>query len=120
MGAIAVIVYVTIGDAEPVLDYRGVHLQKDKEFVPIIQFFNKGNAHARPFGSIQAIDANKRKVELIVSPFPILPGRLTDIKLTNNPQISGLKNIEDLSPPLQLKGLIEWEGGRYKLDAKVE
>jgi len=120
MGAIAVIVYVAVGDAEPVLEYRGAHLKKDKEVVPIIQFFNKGNAHARPFGSIQAIDANNRKADLMVSPFPILPGRVTDIKLTNNPEISGVETIGELVPPLLLKGLIEWEGGKHKLNAVVE
>lgn len=120
MGAIAVIVYVTVGDAAPVLEYRGAYLDKEKELVPVIQFFNSGNAHARPFGSIQVIDADSRKVDLLVSPFPILPGRKTGIKLMNNPQISGIESIEVLVPPLQLKGLVEWDGGRYKLDTVVE
>ena len=49
--------------------------------VPPLRFVNNGNAHARPFGCVRVEDAAGRKAELVVSPFPILPGRTFDINL---------------------------------------
>ena len=116
-GAIAVIVYVAIGDAKPDLEFKSIDLNRDEEEgLPVILLHNKGNAHARPFGNVQVIDAEGRKSELIVSPFPILPGQTTGIRLTLDSEFSEIKDLSDLTPPLGLKGLIEWEGGEYKLD----
>ena len=118
-GQIAVIVYVTIGDAKPVLDYKGVRIaERNGVPTPVVALHNSGNAHGRPFGSVVAKDAGGQVQELLVVPFPILPGGTTDIVLQR--QDYGKDNADDtgliLSPPVSLKGLIEWDGGTYKLD----
>jgi fimbrial chaperone protein len=116
-GAIAVIVYVAIGDAEPDLEFKSIDLKRnEEESSPVIFLHNKGNAHARPFGNVKITDAEGKKAELIISPFPILPGRTTGINLSIDSEFSKIEDISELKPPLRLKGLIEWDGGEYKLD----
>ena len=120
-GSIAVIVYVTVGQAKPQLEFKGVYRQQkgDDTRGPVIRFTNTGNAHARPFGSIMARDASGRSVELIAVPFPILPDRTWDIELVADPETSGLQSMEELRYPLQLRGLIEWDGGTYRINDKL-
>ena len=116
-GAIAVIVYVAIGEAKPDLEFKRIDLKKNTaESSPVVFLHNKGNAHARPFGNVQITDADGQKAELIVSPYPILPDRTSAINLSLDPEFSEIQDINDLKPPLRLKGLIEWDGGEYKLD----
>ena len=43
-----------------------------------------------------------------------------DIKLTVDPEISGIQKIEELVFPVRLKGLIEWDGGTYQVDSVME
>ena len=116
-GAIAVIVYVTVGDAKPVLELKGVikDTVRGKQG-PALRFLNNGNAHARPFGSVRIEDATGRKAELVVSPFPILPGRTFDINLMVDPTLTRIDALEEMAFPLHLKGLIEWDGGSLRLD----
>lgn len=116
-GAIAVIVYVAVGDAKPDLEFKSIDLKSNEaDSPPVILLHNKGSAHARPFGNVQITDAAGQKAELILSSFPILPGRTTGINLSIDPEFSEIQNISKLKPPLHLKGLIEWDGGEYKLD----
>ena len=119
-GSIAVIVYVTVGEAKPRLEFKGVHKKQDGENQrPILRFTNSGNAHARPFGSIMATDAGGKRAELIIVPFPILPQRTWDIELMADPELSGIKTINELQFPLRLRGMIEWDGGTYQVDEKL-
>ena len=120
-GSIAVIVYVTVGKAKPNLEFKGVYLKQDNGYrAPVIRFTNTGNAHARPFGSVMVRDASGKRAELIAVPFPILPDRTWDIELVADPETSGVKSIKELNYPLQLRGLIEWDGGTHKIDDKVK
>lgn len=120
-GSIAVIVYVAVGDARPDLEFIAARRKEtDGNKIPVVRLHNIGNAHARPFGSVMAEDSDKKKAELILVPFPILPGQTTDIKLAVDPEISGIQKIEELVFPVRLKGLIEWDGGTYKLDSVME
>ena len=79
-----------------------------------------GKLHARPFGSVVVKDAGGRKAELLLSPFPILPAETRDIRLLADKEISGIETVEELAFPLYLKGLIEWDGGTYKVDTILE
>ena len=120
-GAIAVIVYVTVGNAKPELEFKGVVKKKSNGKTSlIVNLHNWGNAHARPSGSVIVKDADGRKAELILSPFPIMPGETRGIRLFADKEISGIENIEELAFPLYLKGLIEWDGGTYKVDTILE
>jgi len=120
-GAIAVVVYVAVGNAKPELEFKGVAKKKSNGKTSlIVNLHNWGNAHARPSGSVIAKDADGRKAELLLSPFPIMPGETRGISLFADKEISGIENIEELIFPLYLKGLIEWEGGTYKVDTILE
>ena len=120
-GAIAVIVYVTVGNAKPELEFKGVNkkISDGKTFLAL-RLHNRGNAHARPFGSVIAKDADGKKAELPLSSFPIMPGETRDIMLFTDKEMSGIENIDALMFPLYLKGLIEWDGGTYKVDTILE
>jgi len=120
-GAIAVVVYVTVGKAKPELEFKGVFKKtNDGKTALSVRLHNWGNAHARPSGSVVAKDVGGRKAELLLSPFPILPAETRDIRLFADKEISGIENIEELAFPLYLKGLIEWDGGTYKVDTILE
>lgn len=120
-GSIAVIVYVAVGSAKPDLEFIATKRKDtDGNKMPVVRLQNTGNAHARPFGSLMAEDADKKQAELILVPFPILPGKTMDIKLTVDPEISGIQKIEELVFPVRLKGLIEWDGGTYQVDSVME
>ena len=120
-GAIAVIVYVTVGNAKPELEFKGVNKKTSNGKTSlVVKLHNWGNAHARPFGSVIAKDAEGRKAELPLSSFPIMPGETRDIRLFADKEISGIENIEELAFPLYLKGLIEWDGGTYKVNTILE
>jgi len=120
-GAIAVIVYVKVGNAKPELEFKGaIKKKRDGKTVLAIRLHNRGNAHARPFGSVIVKDADRKKVELLSVPFPILPGQTTDTNLAIDREISEIQNIEELKFPLHIKGLIEWDGGTYKVDTILE
>ncbi len=120
-GAIAVVVYVTVGKAKPELEFKGVIKKKSNGKTSLmVNLHNRGKAHARPSGSVVAKDASGRKAELLLSPFPILPAETRGISLFADKEISGIENIEELAFPLYLKGLIEWDGGTYKVDTILE
>ena len=120
-GAIAVVVYVIVGNAKPELEFKSVVKKKsDGKTSLIVNLHNWGNAHARPSGSVIAKGADGRKAELLLSPFPIMPKKTRGIRLFADKEISGIENIEELIFPLYLKGLIEWDGGTYKVDTVIE
>ena len=121
VGAIGVIVYVTVGNAAPDLEFKGAFIDRENESVlPVFRLHNKGNAHARPYGIIKIVDSYQKKAELQISPFPILSGQTTDIKLNLIKDLSGIETIDELTLPWQLKGLIEWEGGSYPVETTLE
>ena len=119
-GAIAVIVYVTVGDAAPQLEFNGLSRNPSPgKPGPVLGFTNRGNAHARPFGSMAVKDSQGTKAELIVVPFPILPGSAHNIELMVDPEISGIQSLDELAYPLDLKGTVEWDGGSYRVTGTV-
>jgi hypothetical protein len=120
-GAIAVIVYVTVGDAAPELEFNGMFRNPSPgKTGPVLRFTNHGNAHARPFGSIRVEDNTGKKAELIVVPFPILPGAVRDVELMVDQEISGLQSLDELVYPLELKGVVEWDGGTYRPEGTLQ
>jgi hypothetical protein len=115
-GRIAVIVYVTVGDAKPNLEFRSLQLSNfNGKSVPSITFANTGNAHGRPEGILEARDANGKSLEFSVSPSPLLPGTTRTLPIWPNDGADG-KPVT-FTYPLRLKGTVEWEGGQHKVDA---
>ena len=118
-GQIAIVVYVVIGDATANLEFRGARIieSEDGRQAAYLDFFNSGNAHGRPFGSVNIRQSDGSNIELVVVPFPVLPGRSMPIGLQS---VSGPEYREppplQLSLPASMTGLIEWDGGNLKLD----
>ena len=118
-GRIAVVIYLAIGDAAPqlqltdtVLDhYNGVQ-------TPYIVVKNSGNAHGRTTGFVDAIDADNKRFEFEITPLPILPGQTRRIPLFQ--PVIDEQQPAPFSPPLELKGTIEWNGGKEKFTRHVE
>ncbi len=118
-GRIAVIIYVVVGDAKADLDLKELKLDEvNGRLTPVAVFHNKGNAHGRPQGLLQGRDASGKRLEFSVSPSPVLPGHTRAIPIWQ----ATLDQDEPvtLRPPLELKGVIEWDGGRERLDRMVE
>ena len=114
-GRIAVIIYVAVGGAKPNLRVDQLRLEEiDGQYVPVALLHNSGNAHGRPEGLLDVTDAMGQKLEFNVSPSPILPGESRTIPIRQStPQGDDDKKY---SPPLKIKGLIEWEDGDYRVD----
>lgn len=115
VGQLAVIVYVRVGDAAPRLEYAGARLRRrGGEQALVMTIRNTGNAHGRPSGQIDAVDADGVHHRLSVVPFPVLPGREFDILLQ-----------PDAAPPawhlpLTLSGTLEWDGGSLRIDDRIQ
>jgi len=110
VGRYAVITYVTVGDAKAKIDYLGIGetLINDQR-LPTLKMYNQGNSYDRAFGEVVATDPTGRKILLIASSFPVLPGRTEEIALAPEAPAPG-KNPVAFEYPLQLKGKVEIGG----------
>jgi fimbrial chaperone protein len=119
-GRVGVIVYVTIGDAKPILEFRGIKVATINNVpTPVAVFLNSGNAHGRPEGGLDAIDKNGQQLEFTVSPSPILPGQTREVPIWLA-DTAGSGKPAQFTYPLKLSGTIEWEGGKQKIDVVVQ
>jgi fimbrial chaperone protein len=117
-GRIAIIFYVTIGDARPDLGLLEMHMETvNNRQLPVAVMRNDGKAHGRPTGILQGKDALGREFEFTVSPSPILPGQTRHIPIW--PDHDTGQEATDLVAPLHLTGTIEWDGGSQKIDTSV-
>jgi len=114
VGRVAAIVYVTIGDAKPDLRLANIGIRKlDNKNIPVIDFYNQGNAHGRVSGALEAKDAAGHLVTLLVQQSAILPRghrvlRLTPVDYsTGEPQPPKF----DLQPPVHIRGKLQFLGG---------
>jgi len=114
VGRIGVVVYVTVGDAKPVLRLARLYVDTvDQKTIPLAVFQNTGNAHGRVFGSLEAKDAKGRTVELIAAQDVILPKDERAIALNPVDYSKGesRKPEFNLSPPLHVRGKLQFFGG---------
>lgn len=119
VGRIAVIVYVTVGDAKAKLKLLKLEKRKvNGKLLPVAVIKNSGDAHGRLFGTLTAKGVGKKKLELTADQVPILPGRTEVIPLRPVDWSSGEAKPADFSlkPPVQIRGKLEWDGGVLKLD----
>jgi hypothetical protein len=116
---IAVPVYITIGKAAPVLELVGttmVDLRGSR--TPAVRIANRGDAHGRLEGAIDAVDANGMEFVLAPEESPVLPGQTRDIPLL--PKVDRRPKISKVKFPIRVAGSLEWEGGSLKVDARFE
>lgn len=120
VGRLAVIVYVTIGDAKPVMKLERIAMQKvNGKHLPMATFRNSGDAHGRVSGHLEALDVNRHKVDLIADGSVILPNSARGITLTPMDWSSGEGKPPtfDLTPPMHVRGTLQFlGGGEVKID----
>jgi fimbrial chaperone protein len=116
VGRYAVMVYVTIGDAKPDIEFLGLgERQMGTLRLPTLQFRNNGNTYDRAFGQLTATDAAGTRHTLVASTFPVLPGRTEKIQLDleTDPNQAEIVVFEF---PLKLKGRIQIGGQTFKIE----
>ncbi len=110
VGRYAVIVYITVGAAKADIKLLGVTTKvENKLTLPALSFKNTGDTLGRPFGYIEATNPDGSKNTLIISDFPVLPGRTETLLLHPDYKKSNAK--VDLVYPLKIKGRIEFHNG---------
>lgn len=118
-GRIAVVIYLTVGDAKPQLQLRETLLDEyNGRQTPFLVVHNSGTAHGRTTGFVDAVDADGKRIEFEVTPLPILPGQTRRIPLFQ-PEIDGRKP-QPFNPPLDLSGTLEWKEGKERFERRVE
>ncbi len=114
-GRIAVIVYVAVGEAKPELSIATMRVAAvNGESTPVLDIKNAGNATGRLDGLVEGVDADGRKVELLPSNMPILPGETRPIALAVMAEEG--KTPVPLKFPLKVKGALEVGKQRLPLD----
>jgi fimbrial chaperone protein len=118
-GRIAVVIYLAIGDAAPALELKDATLDMyNGMLTPFIEVHNSGNAHGRTTGLVDAVDATGKRLEFEVTPLPVLPSQTRRVPLFQ-PVIDD-REPGPFTPPLELKGTIEWDGGSERFTRRVE
>lgn len=116
-GRIGVIVYASIGGAEPRLEIAGTRVASiNGKPTALIEIRNDGNAHGRLEGFVNGADASGQRFELAPSNLPILPGETRSISLTPVAPEGGA--APDIQFPLQVTGELEWGKSRLPLDTR--
>jgi len=114
VGRIAVIVYVTVGDAAAQIEMFGPEvLTVNGQRVPALRVHNAGNAHTRLSGFLSGKDASGRSYDFTPSDFPILPGEVRTVFLTPS---TADKKQPTLAFPVNVRGTLEWADQRADLD----
>jgi hypothetical protein len=129
-GRIAVIVYVRVGGAKPVLEPVAMSIaQVDGRPTPALLVHNSGNATGRLGGILTGTDADGTTFEFTPDSAPILPGITRQISL--QPYQPGLRAPASASTPaaparlkwpVHLRGMVEYgpkDTDRFELDRIV-
>ena len=125
-GRIAVIVYVSVGGAKPVLEPGALTAGAfDGRTVPLLAVHNSGNATGRLAGILKGSDAAGAAFEFTPEALPILPGQTRQIALQPyepGPRASAPATTLRWQWPLTLRGTLEYGpagSGRFELDRSV-
>jgi fimbrial chaperone protein len=114
VGRIAVIVYVTVGDAAPQIEVFGpTVVMHNGQQVPALRVHNAGNAHTRMSGFLTGKDATGAKYDFTPSDLPILPGEVREVVLTPS---SADNQSPTLTFPVSVHGKLEWANQSTPLD----
>ena len=117
-GRIAIVVYVKIGGAQPVLKIRDMVLDTHNErLTPVAIVENTGNAHGRTAGYFEARDTSGKHIEFEVTPLPILPGQTRRIPFFQ-PTIDE-RPPKEFTAPLKLSGSLDWTSGSVKIKQRL-
>jgi len=113
-GRLGVIVYVNVGDAQPVLTtVGGVVAKIGGEETPALLVKNTGDAHGRLAGFLSGVDAKGVNIEFTPASLPILPGETRAIPLIVD-QPDKDRPIHVIFP-ITVHGKLLWSGGSTQL-----
>lgn len=123
VGRLGIIVYVTIGDAKPVMELERIIMKKvDGKLQPVGTFRNRGTTHSRVLGSLEAIDSARHKLTLVANEGAVLPNTTREISLNPVDWSTGEAKTPayDLVPPIRIRGVLRYlDGGEIKIDQVV-
>jgi fimbrial chaperone protein len=121
VGRFAVIVYVTIGDATADIEYLGMgrHMS-NSERLPTLRLQNNGTTYDRAFGRLIGTDSEGQRIALTPSSFPVLPGRIEEIRLQRESAANAASTTAPLEYPLAITGRIEIGGDTIEIDELFE
>ncbi|MGD8874633.1 MAG: hypothetical protein PVH38_05735 [Gammaproteobacteria bacterium] len=118
-GRIAVVIYVTVGDARADLLLKALRLEEvNGQLQPVAYLHNQGNAHARTAGFVDATDAAGKRLEFAIAALPILPGQTRRIPLYQTLEDEDARDV--IAAPLEAKGAIEWQTGKIPVEMRIE
>jgi hypothetical protein len=129
-GRIAVIVYVRVGNAKPVLEPGAATLgSANGRAVPLLSVSNRGNATGRLSGILKGVDAAGEAIEFSPDASPILPGQTRQIVLqpyepAPRPPAPGsaAAAARPLRWPVRLSGVLEYgpnAAGKFAVEGTV-
>ena len=117
-GRIGVIVYLIIGDGEPVLEVFGPKIAMlNGQQIPALRVHNSGSAHGRMTGFLTGTDAKGIKYDFTPADFPILPHEEREVFLTPS---TATDDHPALTFPVTIKGRLEWGKQKTDLDQRFE
>lgn len=118
-GRIAVAVYMAINGGESKLEVTQIGMQDIKGIrTPSITVTNKGDAHGRLDGVLDAVDAKGQAFELTPESTPIMPGQTRTLPLTQKTE-PNQKPI-NIIYPIKSKGTLDWEKGSFKVNLEFK
>jgi hypothetical protein len=119
-GRIAIAVYIAVNGAQPKLEVENLSTQPVRgRRLPTVTVTNKGDAHGRLDGALDAIDARGQKFELVPDAAPLLPGQTRTLVFsarTNAPN----QKLDEPMFPIKASGRLDWENGSFKVEAEFK
>jgi hypothetical protein len=117
-GRIGVIVYLTVGGGEPLLEVLGPKIATlNGRQLPTLRVHNSGTAHGRVTGFLKGTDAKGISYDFTPSDFPILPHEEREVFLTPS---TPTDDHPTLTFPVTVKGQLEWGKQRTELNQLFE
>lgn len=118
-GRIAIAVYVAVDGAAPKLEVLGVGVREGNAArLPFVTVSNRGDAHGRLDGALEAQDAAGLKFELVPDSSPVLPGQTR--ALTLQPRLEGSQAPPKPTYPIRVDGQLDWELGGFKIQSELK
>jgi fimbrial chaperone protein len=118
-GRIAVAVYMAVNGGESKLEVTQIGMQDiNGKRTPSVTVTNKGDAHGRLDGVLDAVDAKGQAFELTPESTPIMPGQTRTLPLSQKTE-PNQKPI-DVTYPIKSKGTLDWEKGSFKINVEFK
>lgn len=114
-GRLAVVVYLAVGGAEPVLSVASLGKENG---VPTLKVSNSGTAHGRLQGVLAGTDSSGKAIDFSISSTPVMSGETRALPLTPHVGEQRLKP-QDIRYPVKLKGELHWENGVFAIDQSL-